>query len=80
MYIKKFKEEFKMKENKQTLKNELNEEEQSKVSGGYRIYHSKGDFKDPDGIYNIYCDFCGKKFEGKGVFEVEGGLHGCVDC
>ena len=29
---------------------------------------------------DLHCDFCGKKFEGRGVIEAPGDRDACIDC
>lgn len=62
----------------------LNENENAKISAGYSIYSKDnlGMFKSDDREYksrNIYCDFCFKLLQGKGIFSFEG-KDVCLNC
>lgn len=61
----------------------LNEENASKVNGGYHRKINKGInnfIDDKNNTYSIYCDFCNKKIEGKGAMEVPGERQACINC
>lgn len=67
--------------NNQDSKKELSEKEKQRISGGYNVYTPKGKFKSPENkIYDIYCDFCNKKMEGRGIMQVVGDRCACINC
>lgn len=64
-------------------KNKLNEQEEEKVSGGYYHFSDDGTFERTENNkrYDLYCDFCNKKMEGRGAFKLKNmKQHICIDC